>query len=63
MSKFEEFMQSQSQSPHPGIPIDGSFQCQVCFEMVDEAEYFPTRRWLKWTCSESHLSYIEDFML
>lgn len=63
MSKFEEFIGNHNQKIQPGIPIDGSFSCQMCFEVVDEAEYFPTRRLLKWVCSEEHLSYVEDFML
>ena len=63
MSKFEEFMQSQQTKLEPGVPVEGSFQCQICYEIVDEAEYFPTRRLLKWVCEDKHISYIEDFML
>lgn len=44
-----------------GMEISGSFGCQVCFEQCDDAEYFRIEKILKWTCSEGHVSYVEEF--
>lgn len=60
--KFDEFIkQAQTQQKPEGVIIDGTFGCQRCSESVDEAEYFPVEKFLRWKCSQGHLSYIEDF--
>lgn len=63
--KFSDFIAHSSQRAEApeGIQIDGAFGCQTCYEQVDEAEYFPVEKILKWKCSESHISYIEEFIL
>lgn len=65
MSRFNEFLKAQedARTSVPGTIIDGAFQCQVCYETCDEAEYFQMKRLLKWSCDHGHISYIEEFML
>jgi len=46
-----------------GVLIDGSFVCMTCDETCDEAEYFPIKKILVWTCSDGHDSAIENFNL
>jgi hypothetical protein len=43
--------------------IEGSFECHVCRELVDDARYYPTESLLVWECSEKHKSHIEGFDL
>lgn len=64
MTKFSEFVaQTQAEEKPKGMEIDGTFACQMCNEHCDSAEYFRIEKILKWTCSERHVSYIEDFAL
>ncbi len=49
--------------PPKGMVLDISAHCQICFESVDEAEYFPIEKILKWKCSKAHISFIEEFKL
>ena len=39
--------------------VDGSFQCHVCDEVVDEAERIVAQKIIQWTCSGGHISSIE----
>lgn len=61
--KFNEFIGQPKDEAPKGMEIDGSFGCQVCYEQVEEAEYFQVERILKWKCSQGHVSFIEDFVL
>lgn len=62
--KFSDFVaQSQEAEAPKGMPIDGGFSCQTCYEQVDEAEYFRMEKILRWKCSEGHVSYVEEFIL
>lgn len=45
------------------MTIEGSFGCQFCFEQVGDATYYAVQKLLKWTCSEGHVSFVEDFSL
>jgi len=63
LTKFDEFLKAQAKTPTVGMQIDGSFQCQVCREETDIAEYFHRERLLRWKCPEGHLSYIEEMTL
>lgn len=64
MTKFSEFVaQSHAEEVPKGIPVDGAFGCQTCYEQCEDAEYFRVEKILKWKCSEGHVSYIEDFVL
>lgn len=64
MTKFSDFVaQAQQEEAPKGMPVDGAFGCQTCYEQCDDAEYFRVEKILKWTCSEGHISYIEDFVL
>ncbi len=65
MSKLSELVESQSQpaTKKEGIKVDISGNCGVCYSDVDEAEYFPEHRVLRYVCQNTHISYLEDFML
>lgn len=65
LMKFSEFIAKTepSQEAPKGEVLDLSLGCQTCMEQVSEAEYFQQQRILKWTCSQGHLSYIEDWSL
>jgi hypothetical protein len=64
MTKFSDFVaQTQEEEAPKGIHVDGAFGCQTCYEQCDDAEYFRVEKILKWTCSEGHVSYVEDFVL
>lgn len=43
----------------PWFEVEGSFECHACSDVVDEAEYSPAQKVLKWTCSQGHDSFIE----
>jgi hypothetical protein len=62
--KFGDFVaQSQEADKPEGMPVEGGFSCQTCYEQVDVAEYFRIEKILKWKCSEGHISYVEEFVL
>lgn len=63
--KFSEFIaQTPSQQEAPkGEIMELSLGCQTCMEQVEQAEFFRAAKILKWTCSEGHVSYIEDWNL
>jgi hypothetical protein len=61
--KFKEFKGNQPTVKPMGIPVDGTFRCQLCPLTVDEAEYFQIQRVLRWKCEEGHVSLIEKFDL
>jgi len=63
MSKFDEFMKRPAPSRPKGQEIGGSFQCQVCFDEAEIAEYHNRERLLIWRCAEGHESFIEEFRL
>lgn len=46
-----------------GILIAVSANCMTCYEVVDEAEYFPVDKLLIWICIKGHKSVIENFNL
>lgn len=61
---FDQFVGAdKTVEPEVGVEIDGTFNCQSCSEVVDEALYDMQRRVLKWSCPEGHVSYIKDFSL
>lgn len=63
--KFSEFNKKAESAapPEPTMVIDGCFNCQVCDNPVDEADYFQREKILRWKCDEGHVSFIEDFSL
>lgn len=62
--KFDEFLSKKAEEAKPeGTVIYGTFGCQSCFDMVDEAEYFQIEKILRWKCQSGHISYIENWVL
>lgn len=63
--KFDEFAKigKSQQQTAPGVPVDGTFGCQLCEEVVYEAEFYLDTRMLVWYCPANHQSYIEDFKI
>lgn len=60
--KFSEFIAKTPQQEAPkGEVMYLSLGCQSCAEQCEEAEFFQAEKILKWTCSEGHISYIEDW--
>lgn len=61
MPKIEDLIgktpKKQDQS-EDNILIDGSFSCQVCGKVVDEAEMQRTTGTILWKCSEGHESKV-----
>lgn len=45
------------------IDLPGTFQCQVCDKICDDAKYGPMSKVLTWKCEDGHKSFIEGFML
>ena len=58
---FNDFINKDSQPE--GIEIDGTFQCQTCHQYVDTALIIANKKILKWTCSQGHDSFIEEFSI
>lgn len=47
----------------PTMSLDVDVSCQICFEYVDDATYYPVEKLLKWKCSQGHISFMEEFRL
>ena len=67
MSRFRVFRQADEASePEPintGNTISGSFGCQGCSEIVNEATYDAIEGIATWTCSQGHTSRIAGFFI
>jgi len=63
LSKLSDFMSSGEQPKAAKIDLEVDVSCQICFEYVDDAEYYPIEKLLKWKCSQGHVSFIEEFRL
>jgi len=62
--KFKQTTQTPAgESRPPGRKIGGAYRCQFCKETVIGATYYPSDSVLKYTCSEEHTSFIENFKL
>lgn len=59
---FPEAPKNEPDEPQ-GIPIDGTFECQTCFEQVEQAIYDNVNTLLLWQCSNKHVSIIKDFKI
>lgn len=46
-----------------GMEVHGGFQCNICYDTTDKAEYFPNEQLLLWYCDAGHESYIEKFSI
>ena len=55
MGKASELIDGASENPI----VEGSFECHVCGECVDEAEHIPAKKELRWVCDSGHASKIE----
>jgi hypothetical protein len=62
LSKFDDLVAGQQKAAQPGELIEGSFGCHYCWEIVDEATYFPKEKRLVYK-HENHESTIEGFEL
>lgn len=58
-----DFLDSISESSRPEPNAKGSFDCQVCYEPVDEAHYDRQAMTLKWWCQDGHESVIKEIEL
>jgi len=56
-------MQTQKKEPKMGMEVECDVTCQVCHEYVDGAEYFHVEKLLRWTCSQGHVSFVEEFRI
>lgn len=63
MSKLSEMIAAQETKREPGLVLDISGNCGVCYEDVDEGEYFANHQVLRMQCPQGHVSYLEDFRL
>ena len=60
MSVFDEF---NATKPSDGEEIQGQFWCKApaCFDVVEEATYYPSVKRVEWTCEEGHQNTEEEF--
>lgn len=51
--------------PEGGEEVGGMFQCQTqgCFDIEEDAMYYPNVKRLEWTCEEGHKNTVEDFSI
>lgn len=62
-SKFSEFLTGRGDIEPEFMEVEGSFGCQLCFQQVDQAKYYPLDQILIWECPSGHKSYAEEFVL
>ena len=65
MTDFKDFAAGNKKMPQlsPPLEIDGAFDCTICHEHVEVAEFFSEIKLLRWTCGLGHVSTIEEFSL
>lgn len=54
---------SHSEREMTKVPVEGTLQCQTCYEYVENGVYVPEAKVLTWKCSSGHVSLIEDINL
>jgi len=57
------FEQIASAVPEGGEEVGGVFSCQEqgCWDVVEDAVYYPDAKLLTWACDNGHQNKVEDF--
>lgn len=58
MPSIEDLIGKSSNDNSSGISMEGSFSCQTCNEVSNEAKYNREKGTITWQCSNRHVSSI-----
>jgi hypothetical protein len=61
MAKIEDLISKKSKKEKPSVntmTMEGSFSCQTCSVVSDEAEFDKSAGTIIWTCENNHISKV-----